>query len=64
MVKRFANVLFASFAMTVALVIAGYVATLFFADYRVADSIWLSGWATVALWLASFLVCWKYLKPR
>jgi hypothetical protein len=64
MVKRIANVLFASFALTVALVVAGYVVTIFLVNYRVADAFWLTGWATVALWLPSSLVCWKYLKPH
>ena len=63
MFKRFAVVLLASYAMTVAVVIAGYAVSIFLVNDRVADSIW-TGWPTVALWLASFLVCWKFLKPR
>ena len=64
MFKRFALVLLASCAMTAGLFIAGYVATSLLMDYRYADAVWLSGWPTVALWSASLLVCWKYLKVR
>ena len=64
MLKRFVMVLLASYAMTAGLFIAGYVATSLLVDYRYADAVWMSGWTTVALWSASFLVCWKFLKVR
>ena len=64
MFKRFAVVLLASYAMTAGLFIAGYVASSLLVDYRYAVAFWMSGWPTVALLSASFLVCWKFLKVR
>jgi hypothetical protein len=64
MLKRFALVLLASYAMTVGLLIAVNVARLYLVDYSSATFDWWSGWLTIALWSASFLICWKYLKVR
>ncbi|BCT91408.1 hypothetical protein LYSHEL_04320 [Lysobacter helvus] len=61
---RVFKVLFASWAMTFAVLLAAGIVALFVADAPTAETIWDGGWWQFAVWLVSLGVCWRFLKTR